>query len=268
MGGTLKDLAAVDGAMSQPSPSPDGSRVAFIASLNGRPVRSYSQPDLFIVDRADVWWPTSPSGTTTTSATGSRRPARASRQQFHPAGLDGRRQGDRQVAAAEGRDLLRIDAASGEIGAIIGRPRSPGIHDDQGRRAALLSSSPTRLCGSSCGRRSTGAFRDDRGSQRGALRNARPARAEVFWTLVRRHARTGLDSQASGVRSLDPVPGDPADPRRAPRRVRGNVHARVLCGWPPAGTSSSTRTRAAARPTGSSSATSSSTTTPATTIAT
>ena len=35
-----------------PSPSPDGTRVAFIASLNGRPVRSYSQPDLFVVDRA------------------------------------------------------------------------------------------------------------------------------------------------------------------------------------------------------------------------
>ena len=45
-------MASIDGAISRPSPSPDGSRLAFIASLNGRPVRCYSQPDLFVVDRA------------------------------------------------------------------------------------------------------------------------------------------------------------------------------------------------------------------------
>jgi len=50
--GTLTDLATVEGAVSQLSPSPDGSRVAFIASLSGRPIRSYSQADLFVVDRA------------------------------------------------------------------------------------------------------------------------------------------------------------------------------------------------------------------------
>lgn len=50
--GTVTELASVDGAISRPSPSPDGTKVAFIAALNGTPVRSYSQPDLFVVDRS------------------------------------------------------------------------------------------------------------------------------------------------------------------------------------------------------------------------
>ena len=147
-GGPLKEVAAVDGAISQPSPSPDGTRVAFIASLNGRPVRSYSQPDLFVVDRA--------TGAVTNlterydydiggGLAGDQRAPRGSSSTRPVWTADGK--AIVTVAAAEGRvNLLRIDAASGAIAAI-----TDGDHEVQGftatrdGEAALLSSAPTRL---------------------------------------------------------------------------------------------------------------------------
>ena len=52
--GEVRELAAVNGAISRLSASPDDSRLAFIGSLTGPRVRSYDQPDLFVLDRASL----------------------------------------------------------------------------------------------------------------------------------------------------------------------------------------------------------------------
>ena len=50
-GGPVEAVAAIPGSISAPSPSPDGLKVAFRGTL-AEPVRSYTPPDLFVVDVA------------------------------------------------------------------------------------------------------------------------------------------------------------------------------------------------------------------------
>ncbi len=49
-GGPLARIGSIDGAIFSFSLSPDGKRVAFVGALSGQPIRSYSQPDLWIAD--------------------------------------------------------------------------------------------------------------------------------------------------------------------------------------------------------------------------
>ncbi|HEV3139914.1 MAG TPA: S9 family peptidase, partial [Vicinamibacterales bacterium] len=49
-GGAIKKIASIDGGIGDLSLSPDGKRIAFVGALRGKPIRSYSQPDLWIVD--------------------------------------------------------------------------------------------------------------------------------------------------------------------------------------------------------------------------
>ena len=51
-GGSITKVASIDGSISGLSPSPDGKRLAFVGTLRGRPIRSYSQSDLWISDAA------------------------------------------------------------------------------------------------------------------------------------------------------------------------------------------------------------------------
>src|SRR5262245_5184139 len=51
-GGTITKVASIDGTINAPRLSPDGHRIAFVGTPNGNPIRSYSQPDLFVVDTA------------------------------------------------------------------------------------------------------------------------------------------------------------------------------------------------------------------------
>src|SRR5206468_5778586 len=51
-GGAITKVASIDGAIREIAISPDGRRIAFIGTLHGNPVRSYSQPDLWITDAA------------------------------------------------------------------------------------------------------------------------------------------------------------------------------------------------------------------------
>jgi dipeptidyl aminopeptidase/acylaminoacyl peptidase len=152
--GPLKEVAAVDGAISRPAPSPDGTRVAFIASLNGRPVRSYSQADLFVVDRA--------TGTVTNlteqydydiggGLAGDQRAPRASSATRPIWTADGT--AIVTLAAVEGRvNLVRIDAATGAVSSI-----TEGDHEVQGFTA-------TREDGRRCcrrHRRASATFKSD-----------------------------------------------------------------------------------------------------------
>jgi dipeptidyl aminopeptidase/acylaminoacyl peptidase len=49
-GGSITKVAAIEGNIGGLSPSPDGKRIAFVGSLRGKPIRSYSQPDLWVTD--------------------------------------------------------------------------------------------------------------------------------------------------------------------------------------------------------------------------
>jgi len=51
-GGAIVKVASIDGDIGTVALSPDGKRIGFTGSLNGKPVRSYDQPDLFIMDAA------------------------------------------------------------------------------------------------------------------------------------------------------------------------------------------------------------------------
>jgi dipeptidyl aminopeptidase/acylaminoacyl peptidase len=49
-GGSITKVASIAGTIADESISPDGKRIAFVGTLNGNPIRSYSQPDLFVTD--------------------------------------------------------------------------------------------------------------------------------------------------------------------------------------------------------------------------
>jgi dipeptidyl aminopeptidase/acylaminoacyl peptidase len=49
-GGAVTKIAAIAGSIGNLSVSPDGKRIAFIGTLRGTPIRSYSQPDLWVTD--------------------------------------------------------------------------------------------------------------------------------------------------------------------------------------------------------------------------
>jgi len=49
-GGTITRIAAIDGNIGNLSVAPDGKHIAFVGTLNGKPIRSYSQPDLWVVN--------------------------------------------------------------------------------------------------------------------------------------------------------------------------------------------------------------------------
>jgi dipeptidyl aminopeptidase/acylaminoacyl peptidase len=51
-GGDMTEVASIDGPIGSVSVSPDGKRLAFVGALTGQPIRSYSQPDLWVVDAA------------------------------------------------------------------------------------------------------------------------------------------------------------------------------------------------------------------------
>src|SRR3954454_2126870 len=52
-GGALARVASIDGQIGAFALAPDGKRIAFVGTLSGQPVRSYSQPDLWVTDAAE-----------------------------------------------------------------------------------------------------------------------------------------------------------------------------------------------------------------------
>ena len=49
-GGSMTKIASIAGNIGNISVSPDGRRIAFVGELRGEPIRSYSQPDLWVTD--------------------------------------------------------------------------------------------------------------------------------------------------------------------------------------------------------------------------
>jgi dipeptidyl aminopeptidase/acylaminoacyl peptidase len=50
VGGSITKVASIEGTIGDISVSDDGKRIAFVGTLHGNPVRSYSQPDLWVTD--------------------------------------------------------------------------------------------------------------------------------------------------------------------------------------------------------------------------
>ncbi len=212
----------MDGAISRPSPSPDGSRVAFIASLNGRPVRSYSQPDLFVVDRA--------TGAVTNlterydydiggGLAGDQRAPRgssATRPVWTPDGT-----AIVTVAAAEGRaNLVRVDAATGAVRAITeGDQEIQGFTAARDGQAALLSASPTRLGAIELGRLDRPAsFRVVAAMNEGLMSALDLPEPEMFW------ARSFDGARIQGW-ILKPPGFDPSKKYPLILQIHGGPHA-------------------------------------------
>src|SRR5205085_10804472 len=47
-GGAMTKVAGIEGSIGNLSVSPDGKQIAFVGTLRGKPIRSYSQADLFV----------------------------------------------------------------------------------------------------------------------------------------------------------------------------------------------------------------------------
>ena len=125
-GGEPRRVVSIDGQIGDFSFSPDGRRIAFRGTLNVNPVRSYDQPDLFVVDRAPG---ATPKSLTTGydydvggGLTGDQRAPRGA----SPGGLVWTKDGQVVVGTSErGRaNLLRFDAGSGKA-----TPLTTGDHE-------------------------------------------------------------------------------------------------------------------------------------------
>jgi dipeptidyl aminopeptidase/acylaminoacyl peptidase len=149
-GGDPKMTAHVDGAIRNMAIDPSGARVSFVAALNGNPIRSHSQPDLWV---ASLEPGSTPKNLTTSydfeigsGVGGDQAPPRGGSQSQPFWSKDGRFV--YVVSAEEGRaNLVRVDAETGKV-----EPLTAGDHDvysysstPDGSRVALAISTPTNI---------------------------------------------------------------------------------------------------------------------------
>ncbi|MEO8131585.1 MAG: prolyl oligopeptidase family serine peptidase, partial [Bryobacteraceae bacterium] len=149
-GGDVSKIASIDGPIHSITMSPDGFHIGFLGFLNGEPIRSFSQPDLFLTS---VQPGSKPKNLTTAydndiggGVGGDQHPPRGGAQTTPFWSKDGRFLF--VVAAEEGRtNLKRIDVETGKVEAV-----TKGDHDvasysasADGTRAALLISTPTNI---------------------------------------------------------------------------------------------------------------------------
>ena len=149
-GGDARKVADIDGPIRSIALSPDGSRLAFVGAITGKPVRSYSQPDLWVTSVRP--------GSTPKNLTekydneiggqvgGDQHPPRGGTAATPFWSPDGRYV--HVVSAEEGRtNLKRIDTETGKV-----EPVTKGDHDllsytasADRSKAAILISTPTNI---------------------------------------------------------------------------------------------------------------------------
>jgi dipeptidyl aminopeptidase/acylaminoacyl peptidase len=149
-GGTPQRVTGIEGRLGSIALSPDGARLAFLGSLNGNPIRSYSQPDLFVADLAAGAAPKNLTAEydfdTGGGVGGDQRPPRGGGQNRPFWSADG--QSVFVASAEEGSvNLKRVNAGSGKVEAV-----TTGAHDfysltpdARASRAAVAISTPTRI---------------------------------------------------------------------------------------------------------------------------
>jgi Tol biopolymer transport system component len=173
-GGAITQVASIDGMIGGLSLSPDGASIAFVGTLNGKPDRSYDQPDLFVVKLGSSAAPVNLTGSYDFDIAGGVGGDQAPPRGRRDAGADlvsrrtrdhggRRRAGRRQPAAFRRRDRHPATGAQrGAHGAIVhGDARCPA-----GRRARV-----------DAGQHRRSLRRGQRGVERAAPDHARQRRA-------------------------------------------------------------------------------------------
>ena len=148
-GGVLECVAAIKGSISVPSPAPDGRKVAFRGTL-AEPVRSYTPPDLFVVDPGAKGPPKNLTGDFDDDVggglSGDQHPPRGSSPSRPLWSKDGSSLVDK--VARKGRaNLESFDASTGKAAAVTAGDQdvSAFAGSPDGSKLAFLSSSPTTL---------------------------------------------------------------------------------------------------------------------------
>lgn len=161
-GGDIRKLGSIAGSLSQPTIAPDGRSVALVGTLRGSPVRSFSQPDLFVL--APALGTRVPSGAVV-NATSSSRNLTADYDFDIGGGIGGDQRAPRAAGAAslgwtpDGQSVLTLVAEQGRanlarVGAADGRvtPVTTGNHDvmawsmsRDATKAVVLVSTPTSI---------------------------------------------------------------------------------------------------------------------------
>ncbi len=146
-GGEPERIVSIEGTIGAYAQSPDGKRVAFVGTLTGAPERSYSQPDLWVVDIAGG----QPRNLTDKfdfdvngSLTGDQRAPRGG----HPAAPAWTRDGRSVLVRAGERgdaNLARVDVSTGRIDPLVtGRHEVMSYTvDSAAARIAYVRSTPT-----------------------------------------------------------------------------------------------------------------------------
>ncbi len=148
-GGEPARIASIDGTIGSFAPSPDGRRIVFVGALHGAPERSYSQPDLFVVDVPGGTPRNLTSGYDFDIGGGLAGDQRAPRGQLPAAPLwsgDGR-----SVLITVGRqgeaNLARIDTATGRVEPVTQGSQDVMSYtaDSSGQRLAAVISTDTAV---------------------------------------------------------------------------------------------------------------------------
>ena len=138
-GGEITKVASIDGTIGSVAVSPDGKKLAFVGTLSGQPVRSYSQPDLWVVDATPGSRAEEPDRVLRLRH---RRRASAATSPRRAAKIRGRSSGRKDGAVADRRDRgegeLQSEAgrvASGKMDAVTtGEHDIAAYHGGEGRR--------------------------------------------------------------------------------------------------------------------------------------
>jgi dipeptidyl aminopeptidase/acylaminoacyl peptidase len=149
-GGEPTRIASIDGTIGSYAPSPDGRRVAFVGALHGAPERSYTQPDLFVANVAEVGAPRNLTAAYDFDIDGGLAGDQRAPRGQHPAGPSWTGDG-RSLLIKAGRqgetNLARVDVDSGRV-----EPVTQGSHevmsytaDASGQKLAFVLSSATAV---------------------------------------------------------------------------------------------------------------------------
>ena len=144
-GGEITNVASIDGEIDRVSVSPDGQWIAF-RGTPGKPVRSYDQPDLYIISSAAGSAPRNLTAAydydVLSGVTGDQRAPRGGAPSLPAWSADGKTISI--TAAEEGRsNLKRVDVESGRVDRWTDRPQDVISYAIRGGRTVALVSTPT-----------------------------------------------------------------------------------------------------------------------------